>query len=68
MRRPSLAVRVFLFSLEKCWNRGMHVIISAHSQVKSFQNPEGPPFDRYEIAMNAKSAGLLASSAFLRAP
>jgi hypothetical protein len=51
--------RVFLLGLEKCWRRGMNIVIVAHSQVKSFQNPEGPAFDRYELAMNAKAAGLL---------
>ena len=51
--------RTMLFGLEKCWRKGMNIIITAHSQVKSFANPEGPSFDRYELAMNAKAAGLL---------
>lgn len=51
--------RNFVFGLEKCWRRGMNVILVAHSQVRSFQNPEGPAFDRYELAMNAKAAGLV---------
>lgn len=51
--------RIFLAGLEKCWGAGMNIVIVAHSQVKKFQNPEGPSFDRYELAMNEKAAGLL---------
>jgi hypothetical protein len=51
--------RVFVLGLEKCWRRGMNIVIVAHSQVRTFQNPEGPAFDRYELAMNVKAAGLL---------
>lgn len=51
--------REFVFGLEKCWRRGMNVVIVAHSQVRTFQNPEGPAFDRYELAMNVKASGLL---------
>lgn len=51
--------RVFVAGLEKCWRvRGMHIVLVAHSQVKSFQNPEGAPYDRYELAMHAKAAGM----------
>lgn len=50
--------RIFLSALEKLWRKGMHVLLTAHAQVKSFQNPEGPAFDRYEIAMNNKASGL----------
>lgn len=51
--------RELVLGLEKCWHRGMHVVLVAHSHVRSFQNPEGPAFDRYELAMNPKAAGLL---------
>lgn len=51
--------RELLFSVERCWRSGMNVIIVAHSQVKTFQNPEGPAYDRYEIAMHPKAAGIL---------
>jgi hypothetical protein len=51
--------RVFVQRLEACWRAGMHVVLVAHTQVKNFQNPEGPAYDRYELAMNAKAAGLL---------
>lgn len=51
--------RQFLFAVERCWRAGMNVVLVAHSMVKTFQNPEGLPYDRYELAMNAKAAGLL---------
>ena len=50
--------REFLAALEKCWKRGMHVVLVGHAQVKPFQNPEGLPYDRYELVLNAKAAGL----------
>lgn len=50
--------REMLFGVERCWQRGMHVILAAHTQVKNFKNPEGPSYDRYEIAMHQGTAGL----------
>lgn len=51
--------RVLLAALERVWRRDMHVILLAHSAVKSFNDPEGPAYDRYEVAMYPKSAGLI---------
>lgn len=51
--------RILLLALERCWRRGMNVILTAHSQVKNFANPEGPAFDRFELAMNPQAAGVL---------
>jgi len=51
--------RVFVAALERLWSRGMHVVLIAHAHVKSFNDPEGPAYDRYELAMNQKAAGLL---------
>jgi hypothetical protein len=51
--------RTLLFALEKCWRRGMHIVITAHCQVKNFANPEGPAYDRFELAMNPQAAGVL---------
>lgn len=48
--------REFLFDLEKCWKRGMHVVITAHAQVKNFKSPDTDSYDRYELAMNEKGA------------
>jgi hypothetical protein len=39
--------------------RGMHVILLAHSWIKTFRNPEADDFDRYELKLHAKSAGLV---------
>jgi len=51
--------RVFVGALERLWLKGMNVVMLAHSQVKGFNDPENPSYDRYEISMNAKAAGLL---------
>jgi hypothetical protein len=53
--------RVFLSALDRLRHaRGMHIILIAHAQVKSFTPPEAEAsFDRYQIAMNQKAAGLL---------
>jgi hypothetical protein len=39
--------------------RGLNVIVLAHSQVKTFRNPAGDDYDRYELKLHAKAAGLL---------
>jgi len=39
--------------------RGMDIVLLAHSQVKGFKNPEGDDFDRYELKLNGKAAGLV---------
>jgi len=39
--------------------RGIHVIFCAHATVKPFKNPEGEDFDRYQMKLNDKAAGLL---------
>lgn len=39
--------------------RGMHVILLAHSWIKTFRNPEGDDFDRYELKLHAKTSGLV---------
>ena len=37
----------------------MHVVLVAHSWIKPFKNPQGDDFDRYEMKMHAKAAGLV---------
>lgn len=39
--------------------RGMAIILIAHSQVKAFKNPTGPDFDRYQPALHEKAGGFL---------
>jgi hypothetical protein len=39
--------------------RGMEIILLAHAQTSNFNNPAGPDYSRYELAMNKRGAGLL---------
>lgn len=39
--------------------KGMGVIIIAHSAVKTFNDPENPPYDRYQLRLHQKSNDLL---------
>ena len=39
--------------------KGMHLVLVAHSWVKSFKNPTGDDFDRYEMKLHAKAGGLV---------
>jgi hypothetical protein len=39
--------------------RGMHVILLAHAWIRSFKNPTGDDFDRYELKVHAKAAGMV---------
>ncbi len=43
--------------LEK--TRGMNIILLAHTQLRTFKNPEGEDFDRYELKLHQKAAGIL---------
>lgn len=38
--------------------RQMHIIILAHAEIKSFKNPLGDDYDRYQLKVNAKASGL----------
>jgi hypothetical protein len=38
--------------------RGMHMVILAHSHVKAFKDPGFEAFDRHEMKLNIKAAGL----------
>ncbi len=37
----------------------MHIVLLAHSQVKSFKNPAGEDYDRYELKLHQKASGLI---------
>jgi hypothetical protein len=39
--------------------RGMEIILVAHTNIKTFQNPLGPDYSRYEIALNKSAAALV---------
>lgn len=52
--------RMFLSRLDALHNaRDMNIILLAHAHVRKFQNPEGNDFDRYELKLHAKSAGII---------
>lgn len=52
--------RIFVAAMERmCKARDMGVIMLAHSYVKTFKNPEDDDYDRYEMSMHHKAAGLL---------
>lgn len=52
--------RVFMAAVERLQReRKMGVILVAHSWIKTFKNPEGEDFDRYELKLHAKASGLL---------
>ena len=38
---------------------GKHIVVLAHSQVRTFNNPAGDDFDRYELKLNGKTASVL---------
>ncbi|MFH0899059.1 MAG: ATP-binding protein [Pseudomonadota bacterium] len=52
--------RVFLASLEKLRAaKPMHVVLLAHSWIKAFKDPESDGYDRYQLKLHDKAAGLL---------
>lgn len=52
--------RAFIADLERLRRaKAMHIVMIAHAWIKPFRNPEGDDFDRYELKLNAKAAGLL---------
>jgi hypothetical protein len=50
--------RQLLARLDRLTSAGMAVVVLSHCQIKSFHNPQGDDFDRYEPKVNAKIAGL----------
>lgn len=52
--------RVFLSALERLRReRQVGVVLIAHMVVKTFKNPEGEDFDRYELKLHPKAGGLV---------
>jgi hypothetical protein len=52
--------RLFLGALERMRKaKPINVLMLAHSWIKPFKNPAGDDFDRYELKLNNKAAGLL---------
>jgi hypothetical protein len=55
--------RVVVSLLEQLVGKGMNVVLLGHSKLKTFKNPTGPDFDRYNLSIHsgedANAAGLL---------
>ena len=51
--------RTYLGKLDALRAKGMHVIVVAHSMVKTFQNPAGDDYDRFRLKLHDKSSALL---------
>lgn len=51
--------RRFLSLLDAVRARGMQVVILGHAIVKTFKNPEGEDFDRYQLRVHDKTGGLI---------
>jgi AAA domain len=51
--------RELLSLLERVWNSGKTIILVGHMTVRSFTDPSGPSYDRYEVAVRKGIAGLI---------
>lgn len=51
--------RSFLAALERLRReKGMQIVLIAHSQIRPFKNPDADDYDRHELKLNAKAGGL----------
>lgn len=41
------------------YSRNMEIVLVGHAQVKTFKNPQGDDYDRYQLRINDKAAGFL---------
>ena len=51
--------RELVNALERVWKTGKAIVLVGHMQVKRFEDPSGPGYERYEVAARSKLAGLL---------
>lgn len=52
--------RRFLSGIERVRKaKPMNIVLVAHSWIKPFKNPSGDDFDRYEMKLHSKAAGLI---------
>ena len=49
---------VFFDELNKCRDKGMLVIMTAHSQVNKVEDPEHLTFDQHDLKLHKKAAAL----------
>lgn len=54
--------RELISALERVWNTGKTIVLVGHMTVKRFDDPTGPGYDRHEVALRQKLAGLLRQS------
>jgi hypothetical protein len=53
------AWRSLLASLDRLRDKGMKIVLLGHAAVKMFKNPLGDDFDRYQLRIHEKAAGLV---------
>jgi hypothetical protein len=52
--------RAFAARLDRLrYAKGMDIVIVGHAQVRTFKNPEGEDYDRYQLRINEKAASFL---------
>jgi hypothetical protein len=51
--------RELLSVLERIWSSGKSIVLIGHMQVKNFSDPLGASYDRHELSVRQKLAGLL---------
>lgn len=51
--------RELLGQLERIWGQGKAIVLVAHAVVKKFEDPSGPGYERFEVGVRPKLAGLL---------
>jgi hypothetical protein len=51
--------RELLSAVERVWQTGKTIVLVGHAHVKHFDDPSGPGFDRFELALRGKIAGLV---------
>lgn len=51
--------RELLAAVERVWVSGKTIVFVGHAQVKHFDDPTGPGYDRFELAIRGKIAGII---------
>jgi hypothetical protein len=51
--------RILMAKIERVWLRGMGVILVGHAMIKTYKNPEGEDYDRFQLKLNEKAGGFL---------
>jgi hypothetical protein len=51
--------RELLGAIERVWMSGKTIVFVGHAEVKHFDDPTGPGYDRFQIALRGKIAGII---------